>query len=211
MKRWRLIIPSVLLVGTLVPANAKSLLCFAAQSKVSSSIEHKRIGQIAVEGAKAFSTAQIIKLSGLKAGAVANPEIIRSAVARLERAYANRGYLKARVSISPQPKADSAPEKHGVVDVAVQIEEGAVFVLRRLEFYGNAMTRDRIVRRRVACQEGAPFSPAWLERSVQQLNGLGLFERITTANVKVELNEQEHFVDLLFTLKEKQKRTDNRR
>jgi outer membrane protein assembly factor BamA len=159
------------------------------------------VADVRVEGATAFSTDQIIQLSKLKSRRVAGEQLIAEATERLRRAYANRGYIKARVNIEPDPKPLSEA-KQGVVDIAIKIDEGAVFRLRRLEFVGNDTTRDWIVRRCVLQQEGEAYSQHLMERSVRRLNGLRRFKRITVASIESHVDEQEHIVDLLIHLEE---------
>lgn len=161
-----------------------------------------RLSKVTVGGANAISPDQIMNLSKLKAGQVANKQTIAQAREAIQRTYANRGRIKARVRIQSDFKPALPGAKLGVVAVAVEIDEGAVFVLRRLEFIGNATTRDRIVRRRVLQQEGEPYSEELMEKSVDRLNGLRRFEKLTMADVEIRVDEKERFVDLLVHLKE---------
>jgi outer membrane protein insertion porin family len=169
-----------------------------------------RVAKVTVEGADAFSAAQIINLSRLKAGQAAGEQTPTQAREAIQRAYVNRGRIKAIVRIRPDFKSPLQGAKQGIVDVSIEIDEGAVFVLRRLEFIGNETTRDRIVRRRVLQQEGEPYSQELMERSLNRINGLRRFRRLTMADVESRVDEKEHFVDLLVHLKEI-KRSQTRR
>jgi outer membrane protein assembly factor BamA len=68
---------------------------------------------------------------------------------------------------------------------------------------GNENTRDRIIRRRVALQEGTAFDEELLELSIKRINQLGIFEEFTREDVAVRVNKKGHFVDLTFRLREK--------
>lgn len=165
-----------------------------------------RVADVRVEGAKTFSTDQIIELSNLKSGHVAGEHMIAQARERVRRAYANRGHIKARVVVEPDTKLPQEA-RQGVVDVVIKIDEGAEFRLRRLEFVGNKTTRDRIVRPCVLQQEGEPYSQDLMERSVRRLNALRLnglrrFKSITMASIESHVDEREHIIDLLVHLKE---------
>ena len=161
-----------------------------------------RVSKVTIEGANTFSADQIISLSKLKVGQVVNEQIIAKVRDAILRAYANRGRIKASVRVQPDFRSAVPGAKLGVVDVSIEIDEGAVFVLRRLEFIGNATTRDRIVRRRVLQQEGEPYSEELMEKSVDRLNGLRRFEKLTMTDVEIRVDEKERFVDLLVHLKE---------
>lgn len=165
------------------------------------------VGDLEVEGAGTFTRDQIVELSKLKVGQLASEHTIAQATERLRRAYGNRGYIMANVNIEPDFKSPPPEARHGVVDIVIKVDEGAVFRLRRLEFVGNATTRDRIVRRCVLQQEGEPYSQDLMERSVKRLNGLRLnglrrFKSITMASIESHVDERDHIVDLLVHLKE---------
>lgn len=169
-----------------------------------------RVSKVTVGGANAFSPDQIIKLSKLKAGQVVNEPTITHAREAIWRAYANRGRIKANVRVQPDFKSALAVAKQGLVDVSIEIEEGAIFLLRRLEFSGNKTTRDQIVRRRVLQQEGEPYSQELMEKSLNRLNGLRRFEKLTMADVESRVDEKESIVNLVVHLKEI-KRSQTRR
>ena len=169
-----------------------------------------RVSKVTIEGASAFSPDQIMVLSRLKAGQVVNEQIIAKAREAILRAYANRGLIKARVRIQRDFKSPVPGAKLGVVDVSIEIDEGSVFLLRRLEFAGNATTRDQIVRRRVLQQEGEPYSKELMEKSVNRLNSLGRFEKLTMADVERRVDEKEHVVDVVVHLKEIKRRQTRR-
>jgi len=160
------------------------------------------VSKVTIEGANAFNTDQILSLSKLNVGQVVNDKTIAKARDAVLRAYNNRGRIKANVGIQPNFKQAVRGAKLGVAEISIKIDEGAVFVLRRLEFVGNATTRDRIVRRRVLQQEGEPFSQALMERSVNRLNSLRRFEKLTISDVERRVDEKERSVDLVIHLKE---------
>ena len=169
-----------------------------------------RVSGVTVEGAEAFSADRIMNVSKLRVGQVVNQHTIQKARDTIVRAYANHGRIKAMVRIRQELRPAVPGAKLESVELRIEIVEGAVFVLRRLEFYGNATTRDQIVRRRVLQQEGEPFNQDLMEKSVNRLNSLGRFEKLTMADVEMRIDEKERFVDLLVHLNEI-KRSQTRR
>ena len=167
--------------------------------------DHFRIDTIQVEGEKQFTLNGIIAISGLNQQSIASPEVLDMARNRLLRAYNNRGFIQAKVTVTAHFKAPVLGEMRSA-DVMLKIKEGAIFVLRRLEFIGNRASRDRIIRRRVLLNEGEPYNEDLLEASLQRINQLGLFVEISTRNVKKEVDEKGKTVDLLIQLTEKRKR-----
>ena len=94
----------------------------------------------------------------------------------------------------------------GLVGIAININEGSVFQLRRLEFVGNATTRDQIIRRKVLLQEGTTYNQDLMDKSLRQINNLKLFETLTMADVEIDTDEQQKIVDLRIHFKEIKRR-----
>jgi hypothetical protein len=85
------------------------------------------------------------------------------------------------------------------------------WVVRRVEFQGNATTSDRVVRRACRLKEGDIVTSKKLEESIKGLNRLKLFEKVTAANFswhKMDANDgsQTREVDLLVSLTERPQR-----
>lgn len=161
------------------------------------------IGTVVVEGAKLFSAKQILRVSGLIPRTALTEGAIETATAHIKKAYADRGYVGAKVSIDQNLRPMSPGAKTGIVDLTISIREGSVFFVRWIEFVGNAKTRDKVLRRTLLIREGQRYNPAFLDRSIQRLNKIGWFEEITRDNVRVELEETEHQVDITFYVQEK--------
>ena len=61
----------------------------------------------------------------------------------------------------------------------IDVDEGKQFYVRRIEFQGNTTTRDKVIRREIALEEGQVYNsrlwefslvapePAWLFRAAQ--------------------------------------------
>jgi outer membrane protein assembly factor BamA len=68
---------------------------------------------------------------------------------------------------------------------------------------GNENTSDRVIRRRVALQEGTAFDEELLDLSIKRINQLGIFEEFRREDIEVVVSKKGHFVDLTFKLREK--------
>jgi outer membrane protein insertion porin family len=176
----------------------------------SDGVTRYRIGVIVVETATAFSFDEIIKLAGLKREGIVREEDFAHASDQIRRGYLDRGYLQVSVSIdrleSHRMQSPSLPS----IDLVIRIKEGVVFAVRRLEFVGNQNTRDRIIRRQVRLEEGRPYRQRLVDESLIRINRLGLFEKLTMENVRLELDEREQFVDVLIRFNEKSRRSQTK-
>ena len=178
-------------------------LDFAARPDASQSDEETskaiRCGPILVRGSEELTETEVCQLLQRVSNGQLDPESRKLVEAEVLKKYYQRGFLEAALKWNePEKSGDtSAPV------VIVEVQEGPVYRLRRLEMIGNENTSDRVIRRRVALQEGAAFDEELLELSVRRINQLGIFEEFTRADVEVRVSKKGHFVDLAFRLREK--------
>ena len=137
-----------------------------------------RIGEIKIEGNSILSEEQIRGALGLRTGDVADGKRIGKALSEdLKKVYGNFGFIQYDYEVNPTFK-DAQNPKEGVADFAITIIEGKQFTLRRLEFAGNTFTRDNVLRREVALNEGDVYNQGLWEFSILRLNQLGFFDPI---------------------------------
>ncbi len=188
--------------------NAQAVLSLHSQSNIQQRDPsvYYRFGKITVDGAKAFTTDEVLKIAGIKSNMFASPAVVETASEVIKRAYLNRGHVRVQVKVVAEYEVISPRSKMGLVGIAININEGSVFQLRRLEFIGNETTRDRIIRRKVLLREGTTYNQDLMDKSLRQINNLKLFETLTMADVEIKTDEQQKIVDLLIHFKEIKRR-----
>jgi outer membrane protein insertion porin family len=107
----------------------------------------------------------------LKPGSVLNRDRLVEALAGIETMYKSRGYVYSY----PDPQFTEVGGDHRV-DVNVRIFEGEKFYLGRLEVAGNTNTRDKVIRREFALDEGDVFDMDAVKKSVTKIQQLGYFK-----------------------------------
>src|SRR5262249_33111203 len=117
--------------------------------------------------------------------------------------YGTQGYIQAGVDFIP--KFVDKTEEEGEIEITLEVDEGRQFTLRRLEFIGNANTRDRVLRREVLLNEGDPYNKRYWDLSVLRLNQLGLFEEIKDKDAITRSNDRDQSVDIDLQVKERGK------
>ncbi len=157
-------------------------------------------GRVLVRGSQQFSEIELCRLIGGVSNNPLESESRKSVEEEVLKEYYRRGFLDAGLRWS---EAEKTADDASAPDVIVDVTEGPVYQLRRLEMIGNQNTHDRVIRRRVALQEGAVFDEQLLELSIKRINQLGIFEDFTRGDVEVTANKRGHFVDLVFRLREK--------
>lgn len=121
---------------------------------------------------KVFPSAQLLKaFRYCKPGTVLSRELMVEALSEIEDAYKRRGYIYWFAD--PQDQKPTAARR---VDILVKIYEGDQFTLGRVEFRGNTMTRDKVLRRALTVDEGQILNMEAFKKSVLKISQLGYFK-----------------------------------
>ncbi|WP_292064559.1 outer membrane protein assembly factor BamA [Brevundimonas sp. UBA7664] len=110
----------------------------------------------------------------IRTGQLYESDKIETAVDALTFAAGSAGY--AFVEINPTYRAN--PETD-TVDVTFAIREGQRVYVDRINIIGNTRTLDNVIRREMMLTEGDAFNRTLLERSRNNLRGLGFFKDVT--------------------------------
>ena len=106
----------------------------------------------------------------LPSGSVLNRDLLVEALSRVESMYKSRGYI---YWFGDPTYKEVGNHK---VDVDVRLFEGDKFYLGRLEVQGNTTTRDKVIRREFALDEGDVMNMEAVKKSLQKLQQLGYFK-----------------------------------
>jgi outer membrane protein insertion porin family len=120
---------------------------------------------------------------------------------QLRKAYGELGYIN--FVGSPVPRVDEAKK---LVYLDIDIDEGKPFYVSRIEFQGNSITRDKVIRRELLLEEGQVYNSRLWDLSILRLNQLNYFEAMKAdQDSESRQNADDGTVDLLLKLKEKGK------
>jgi len=161
-----------------------------------------RLKEIKFTGNKAIpNEAALRRLIPMKDGDIFNIELVRKGLKNLRDAYGAAGYI----NFTPVPDTQFDDEKK-LISLTIDVDEGKQFYVRRIEFKGNTTTRDKVIRRELALEEGQLYnSKAW-EFSILRLNQLGYFDTLKPEqDSEVKQNNQDGTVDITLKVKEKGK------
>jgi outer membrane protein insertion porin family len=161
-----------------------------------------RLGTITFTGNKAASNTKALRSTfAVKDGDWFNATIMGKGLENLKKAYGQMGYI----NFGAIPKA-TFDEQKKTVNLDIDIDEGKPFYVSRIEFQGNTITRDKVIRRELMLEEGQVYNSQLWEMSLLRLNQLEYFEPL-----KVDQDSEAHqdaeagTVDLLLKVKEKGK------
>ena len=164
--------------------------------------ERYRLKEITFSGNKAVTkTAGLRALFKIKDGDVFDTEAIRKGLEALRKAYAALGYI----NFTPVPNTEADDEKK-TISLRIDVDEGKQFFVRRIEFQGNTTTRDKVIRRELALEEGQVYNGNLWELSLLRLNQLQYFQELKPEqDSEIKQNVQDSTVDITLKVKEKGK------
>ncbi len=103
----------------------------------------------------------------------------------------------------PTPKYNDAAK---TIAFNIDLDEGKQFKVSRIEFTGNKITRDFVIRRELLVEEGQVYNSALWEASLQRLNQLEYFDPLKVdQDTETHQNPENGTVDLLLKVHEKGK------
>jgi outer membrane protein insertion porin family len=161
-----------------------------------------RLGSITFTGNKQITNIRALRATfPIKDGDWFNATMIAKGLDNLKKAYGSLGYI----NFGAIPKLEPDEQKK-TVSMTIDIDEGKQFFVSRIEFQGNTITRDRVIRRELLLNEGSVYNSQLWEYSLLRLNQLQYFDPL-----RVDQDSEAHqdpdagTVDLLLKVKEKGK------
>jgi outer membrane protein insertion porin family len=163
-----------------------------------------RLGKITFKNNKFLSNSTALRsLIPLKDGDIFSREKVAKGIENLRKAYGEYGFI----NYTGVPNTTFDEDKK-LVNIEFDIEEGKQFYVRRIEFQGNTTTRDKVIRRELALEEGGIYNSRLWELSLLRLNQLSYFDQLKPDDPNVtdkKLDEKNGYVDLTLHVHEKGK------
>ena len=161
-----------------------------------------RLGGITFKGNKAVTNTRVLRAQfAQKDGEYFNATMFGKGLEQLRKAYGQLGFIN--FVGTPVPRIDEAKK---LVYLDIDIDEGKKFYVNRIEFTGNTITRDKVIRRELLLEEGQQYNSNLWELSILRLNQLNYFDTLKVdQDSESRLNPDDGTVDLLLKLKEKGK------
>ena len=162
------------------------------------------LATITFKNNKAISNTKALRsLFPIKDGDIFSREKVGKGLENLRKAYGEYGYIN--FTSVPDTRFD---DEKKLIYLDIDVDEGKQFYVRRIEFQGNTTTRDKVIRREIALEEGQVYNSRLWEFSLLRLNQLGYFEQLKPDDPNTtdkKLDEKEGSVDLTLKVKEKGK------
>lgn len=148
--------------------------------------ERYTIGIVKAPGNDILNEENVLASLPLQPGALYSREAVGDSIKFLEKIWGNLGYVYAHVEPSIQP--DEATK---TVNISFYSEPGNKIYLHKLNVKGNRKTKDKIIRRKIALEEGGLITTQLMDYSKNNIEALGYFEPRDGANWKMTRIDEE--------------------
>ena len=133
------------------------------------------VGDVILYGNNIISDKEIGRIMRrIEEDGIFSREKLKMDIADIRTLYFDRGYIFAKVDDST-----SLDGNEGRIDVKIDIEEGGLAYINKVQIQGNIRTQDIVIRRELRLYPGDRFDGSKLRRSKERLSNLGYFEDIS--------------------------------
>ena len=119
-------------------------------------------------------------------------DALNQGVEKIKEGYGNLGYIMFKADKQLDVRVENGVKK---VDVTLKVDEGEQYTIRRINFEGNTLTKDKVLRRSMIIKEGDAFQTERFKDSFTGLGQLGFFD-VKTSEPKVDLVPDKPQVDI---------------
>lgn len=133
--------------------------------------DYYTIGNVNIPGNNMLSEDYLRAVTPIAPGHPYSRERISGAIKQLERIWGDHGYIFAHINPSIEPNKETK-----TVDLTLYSDLGNQVALRRITIKGNRKTRDKVIRRNLALQEGTIITKRAMENSKRNVSSLGYFD-----------------------------------
>ncbi len=155
-----------------------------------------KVGNISLKGNKVIRKDFLKTLVKMKMGEVYNAKKRDKSIESMLEVYRSLGYIYAFVS--PQEDLDPVEKR---ADLVLNIQEGEVAYVGKVNFKGNRQTRDHVIRREWFLSEGERINMTALNDCLTRIKQLGLVDIEAMPEIKPNPQNPQK-VDIDVTVKE---------
>jgi outer membrane protein insertion porin family len=154
------------------------------------------IGDVKLAGTLIVEPQELFKWVYTRKGMVFSRKLLTTTSKNITDRLGDEGYAFANVNAIPD-----VDEQARTASITYFVDPGQRVYVRRVNFFGNAKTRDEVLRRELRQMEGGWIATSKVERSKVRLRRLGYFEDVNVETPAVPGSTDQ--VDVNFTVKER--------
>lgn len=127
-----------------------------------------------LRGAHYLTEEKLANEAGIDLGRPVSTRDIDDARRRVQDAYKEEGFAYADVNVT----LDESPD-HTRARATLDVQEGEQVIVKSIVIQGNDLTSEKVIRRRVALQEGRPYRLSDVRKTQERIATLGVFSSVT--------------------------------
>ncbi|MGR8918503.1 MAG: outer membrane protein assembly factor BamA [Gammaproteobacteria bacterium] len=158
--------------------------------------ERFTVGDVRLAGTLIVEPEELFKLVWTRKGMIFSRKGLTATSKNITDRLGDEGYAFANVNAIPDIN-----DENRTASITYFVDPGQRVYVRRVNFFGNAKTRDEVLRRELRQMEGGWISTSKVERSKVRLRRLGYFEDVNVETPAVPGSTD--LVDVNYTVKER--------
>ncbi|MGH7280802.1 MAG: POTRA domain-containing protein [Polyangiaceae bacterium] len=127
-------------------------------------------------GARTIDSPRLVEAADLTMGDPANALKIEEARRRVVDLYKEEGYAYVDVKTTLEESLD-----HTRARVRFDVAEGEKVIVRQIVIVGNEITREGVIRRRIALEVGEPYRTSLVRKTLERVATLNVFTSVNVA------------------------------
>ena len=138
-----------------------------------------QIREIRFDGVESFPKAELLDLLTVKSGQALGLSELEESIGTIKNFYRDHGFLEMRLlNENDQDRIVTYNETNTQATVVFQIHEGPKIIVKSVQIEGNTFTKNFVIERELRFKTGDVLTPESLDRSVSNLQKLGLFSKV---------------------------------
>lgn len=147
-------------------------------------------GSVRVEGTQSMNQ-RLEEIAALNSGSLANFDIVRAAVVRINRDMHEHGYMGVSTEVERNIHDD-----RGTVDLVLRVDPGPEYTFGRLFIKGLDINGEAEIERIWGLEQGAAFRSSYPDYFLEQVQEQGVFDYLSDTRSEIEVNDAAHTVDV---------------
>jgi outer membrane protein assembly factor BamA len=127
-------------------------------------------------GAKTIDTPRLVEAADLELGAAVSALKIEEARRRVVDLYKEEGYAYVDIRTTLEESLD-----HTRARARFEVSEGEKVIVRDIILVGNEITREGVIRRRIALEVGEPYRTSLVRKTLERIATLNVFTSVNVA------------------------------
>lgn len=154
-----------------------------------------KLENLDIEGNIVYDDDELLERVEVAAGEVHNKSQVEEDATALEENYQDSGYVNAQVTPIVTLNRDDKTTR-----VTHKIAEGDLRYIREIKIIGNELTKDEVIRRRIALEPGERYDGSLLELSKRAMRRTEYFDTVRSSLDFAD--DEELFTDVIFDVDE---------